>query len=65
MVKNKTSFKHEIITRQLSVVVVSRQSEAGVAFLGGSNPLQHIKSCKNKESAGHKQAETINNNSHC
>lgn len=46
-----------LITRQLSVVVISRQSEAGVAFLSGANALQHIKPCKSKQSAVYNQAE--------
>ena len=33
------------VTRQLSVVVVSRQGEAGLSFLTGSNPLQHVQPC--------------------
>lgn len=36
-------------TRQLSVVVVSGQSEACIAFLRGTNALEHIKSYNNEQ----------------
>lgn len=38
-----------LVTWQLSVVVVSRQSEAGVAFLSGTNALQHVKPWNDKQ----------------
>lgn len=41
------------LTWQLSVVVVSWHTEAGVAFLRGTDALQHIKPWNNKQSASH------------
>lgn len=52
-VLNVLMLQVNVITWQLSVVVISRQSKAGVAFLGGTNALQHIKPCNDKNSADH------------